>query len=125
MTKILCVDDDGDNIYMLSRRLKQEGFDVIVAMTGSEGIAMAASARPDLILMDMNLPRVDGWEATRRLKAAPETQRIPVIALSAHAMARDQEAALAAGCVDYETKPVAFPRLLRKIRAALALEPST
>ncbi len=85
---------------------------------------MAASARPDLILMDLNLPRVDGWEATRRLKAAPETQAIPVIALSAHAMARDQEAAFAAGCVDYETKPVAYDRLLRKIRAALEREPS-
>ena len=125
MTKILCVDDDGDNIYMLSRRLKQEGFDVIVAMTGSEGVAMAASDRPDLILMDMNLPRVDGWEATRRLKAAPETKTIPIIGLSAHARPADQERALAAGCVDYETKPVAFQRLLRKIRAALSQESSS
>ena len=125
MTKILCVDDDGDNIYMLSRRLKQEGFDVIVAMTGSEGIAMAASDRPDLILMDMNLPKVDGWEATRRLKAAPETKTIPIIGLSAHGSAGAQERALAAGCVDYETKPVAFGRLLGKIRAALSQEPST
>ena len=125
MPKILYVDDDGDNVYMLSRRLKGEGFDVIVAMNGKEGVAMAASERPDLILMDLNLPRLDGWEATRLLKAAPETETIPVIALSAHAMARDQERAFAAGCVDYETKPVAFPRLLRKIRAALAREPST
>ncbi len=125
MPKILCVDDDGDNIYMLSRRLKQEGFDIIVAMTGAEGIAMAASARPDLILMDMNLPKVDGWEATRRLKAAPDTKGIPIIGLSAHGSAGAQERALAAGCVEYETKPVAFPRLLRKIKAALPGEPSS
>jgi len=124
MDRILYVDDDGDNIYMLSRRLKREGFDVIVAMNGTQGMAMAASERPDLILMDLNLPRLDGWEATRRLKAAPETMTIPVIALSAHAMAGDQERALAAGCVDYETKPVAYARLLRKIQAALAREPS-
>ena len=124
MTKILYVDDDGDNIYMLSRRLKREGFEVIIAMNGREGVAMAASDRPDLILMDLNLPKVDGWEATRRLKAAPETSAIPVIALSAHAMAADRERALAAGCVDYETKPIAFPRLLQKIQAALAREPS-
>jgi CheY-like chemotaxis protein len=117
------VDDDGDNIYMLSRRLKQEGFDVIVAMTGTQGVTMAASARPDLILMDMNLPKVDGWEATRRLKAAPETTGIPVIGLSAHGSAGAQERALAAGCVDYETKPVAFQRLLQKIKAAIAGEP--
>ena len=125
MTKILYVDDDGDNVFMLTRRLKREGFDVIIAMNGSAGIAMAASDRPDLILMDLNLPRVDGWEATRRLKAAPETRTIPVIALSAHGMAAARERALAAGCVDYETKPVAFPALLQKIRAALAREPST
>jgi len=125
MPKILYVDDDEDNVYMLSRRLKREGFDVTIAMDGKQGVAMAASGRPDLILMDLNLPGLDGWEATRRLKAAPETKTIPVIALSVHAMARDQERALAAGCVDYETKPIAFPRLLRKIRAALAREPST
>ena len=95
MDRILYVDDDGDNIYMLSRRLKREGFDVIVAMNGTQGMAMAASERPDLILMDLNLPRLDGWEATRRLKAAPETMTIPVIALSAHAMAGDQERAMA------------------------------
>ena len=124
MPKILCVDDDGDNIYLLSRRLKQEGFDVLVAMSGSAGVAMAAADRPDVILMDLDLPKVDGWEATRRLKAAPETQTIPVIALSAHGMAAARERALAAGCVDYETKPVAFPRLLQKIRAALTGEPS-
>src|SRR5574341_252507 len=107
MTKILYVDDDEDNVYTLSRRLKREGFDVIIAMNGKQGVAMAASERPDLILMDLNLPGLDGWEATRRLKAAPETKTIPVIAVSAHALAGDQERALAAGCVDYETKPVA------------------
>ncbi len=125
MQKILYVDDDEDNVYMLNRRLKREGFEVIAAMNGKEGVAMAASAQPDLILMDLNLPRLDGWEGIRRLKAAPETKTIPIIVLSVHAMARDQERALAAGCVDYETKPVAFPRLLRKIRAALSREPST
>ncbi len=125
MTKILYVDDDEDNVYMLNRRLKREGFDVIIAMDGKLGVEMAASDRPDLILMDLNLPRLDGWEAIRRLKAAPETKAIPIIVLSVHAMARDRERALAAGCAEYETKPVAFPRLLRKIRAALAQEPST
>ncbi len=125
MTKILYVDDDEDNVYMLNRRLKREGFDVIIAMDGKLGVEMTASDRPDLILMDLNLPRLDGWESIRRLKAAPETKTIPIIVLSVHAMARDRERALAAGCVEYETKPVAFPRLLRKIRAALAQEPST
>jgi len=121
--KILYVEDNEDNIYMLTRRLKQQGFEVVVAGDGAEGLAMAASQTPDLIVMDLGLPTLDGWEATRRLKAAPETKRIPVIALSAHAMEGDREKALAAGCDDYDTKPVNFPRLLEKIQTILAKEP--
>lgn len=123
MAKILYVEDNEDNIYMLTRRLRQQGFEVVVAGDGAEGVAMAASEAPDLILMDLSLPTLDGWEATRRLKAAPETKRIPVIALSAHAMEGDREKALAVGCDDYDTKPVSFPRLLEKIQAILAQEP--
>lgn len=123
MPKILYVEDNEDNIYMLTRRLKQQGFEVVVAGDGAEGLAMAASQTPDLIVMDLGLPTLDGWEATRRLKAAPETKRIPVIALSAHAMEGDREKALAAGCDDYDTKPVNFPRLLEKIQTILAKEP--
>ena len=116
-TKILYVEDNEDNVYMLSRRLSRRGFDVIVAGDGEQGVAMATSEAPDLILMDLSLPVLDGWEATRRLKAAPETAAIPVIALSAHAMDSDREKALAAGCDDYDTKPVELPRLLSKIQA--------
>ena len=109
---------------MLTRRLKQQGFEVLVARDGEEGVAMAAAEVPDLILMDLGLPVLDGWEATRRLKAAQETRAIPVIAISAHAMDGDRERALAAGCDDYDTKPVNLPRLLEKVRAALAEEPA-
>ena len=123
MPKILYVEDNEDNVYMLARRLKPQGFEVAVARDGEQGIAMATSEAPELILMDLGLPVLDGWEATRRLKSAPETKTIPVIALSAHAMDGDREKALAAGCDDYETKPVNLPRLLEKIRAALAKEP--
>lgn len=123
MPKILYVEDNEDNVYMLSRRLRQQGFEVVVAGDGEQGVAMAASETPDLIVMDLGLPTLDGWEATRRLKAAPETKHIPVIALSAHAMQGDREKALAAGCDDYDTKPVNFPRLLEKIQAILAKEP--
>ncbi len=122
MPKILYVEDNEDNVYMLTRRLRQQGFEVVVAGDGVEGLAMAASQSPDLIVMDLGLPTIDGWEATRRLKAAPETKRIPVIALSAHAMEGDREKALAAGCDDYDAKPVNFPRLLEKIQAILAKE---
>ena len=122
MAKILCVDDDGDNIYMLSRRLKQEGFDVVVAMTGTEGVAMAASSRPDLILMDMNLPVLDGSEATRQIRAVPATRSIHIIALTAHAMSGDREVALEAGCDDYDTKPIELERLLGKIEVLLKKE---
>ncbi len=122
MPKILYVEDNEDNIFMLTRRLRQQGFEVLVARDGEEGVAMAAAEAPDLILMDLGLPVLDGWEATRRLKAGPETHSIPVVALSAHAMDGDREKALAAGCDDYDTKPVNLPRLLEKIRAVLAQE---
>ncbi len=123
MTKILYVEDNDDNVYMLRGRLTRAGFAVAVATDGEQGVAMAASEAPDLILMDLSLPVLDGWEATRRLKGAPATRPIPVIALSAHAMEGDRAKALAAGCDDYDTKPVDFPRLLEKIRTLLAKEP--
>jgi CheY-like chemotaxis protein len=119
MTKILYVEDNDDNVYMLKSRLTRAGFSVVVAPDGEQGVAMAASEVPDLIVMDLSLPGLDGWEATRRLKAAPGTRAIPVIALSAHAMEGDRARALAAGCDDYDTKPVEFARLLEKIRALL------
>jgi two-component system, cell cycle response regulator DivK len=119
MIKLLYVEDNEDNVYMLSSRLKRHGFQIVVAADGEQGLAMAESERPDLILMDLSLPAIDGWEVTRQLKQAPETRSIPVIALSAHAMAGDRERALAAGCDDYDTKPVNLERLLAKIRALL------
>ena len=115
--KILYVEDNEDNIYMLKSRLSRAGYTVVIATDGEQGVAMAASERPDLVLMDLSLPVLDGWEAARRIKAAPETSRIPIIALTAHAMPGDQEKALAAGCDDFDTKPVEMPRLLGKIRA--------
>jgi CheY-like chemotaxis protein len=114
--KILYVEDNDDNIYMLKNRLSRAGFTVIIAPNGEQGIAMATSEQPDLILMDLTLPGIDGKEATRRIKADPATKRIPVIALTANAMTGDREEALAAGCDDYDTKPVDMPRLLGKIR---------
>jgi len=120
MTKILYVEDNDDNVYMLRGRLTRAGFEVAVATDGEQGVAMAASETPDLIVMDLSLPVLDGWEATRRLKGAPATRPIPIIALSAHAMAGDRAKAIAAGCDDYDTKPVDFPRLLGKIRTLLA-----
>ena len=119
-TRILYVEDNEDNVYMLVRRLKRKGYEVIVAADGAKGIEMARTDAPSLILMDLSLPVLDGWEATRQLKAAPETRHIPIIALSAHAMENDRESALAAGCDDYDTKPVEFERLLGKIEAQLA-----
>lgn len=116
MTKILVVEDNEMNLDMLSRRLTRNGFEVIAAQDGGAGLAKAASENPELILMDMSLPVVDGWEATRRLKADPATRGIPVIALTAHAMAEDKEKAMEAGCDDYDTKPIDLPRLLGKIR---------
>jgi two-component system, cell cycle response regulator DivK len=119
MAKILLVEDNEMNRDMLTKRLQRRGYDVVVAVDGGEGVAMAESESPDVILMDMSLPVVDGWEATRRIKAAPATSAIPVIALTAHAMAGDQEQAMAAGCDDYDTKPVELTRLIEKIQAFL------
>jgi CheY-like chemotaxis protein len=119
MPTILLVEDNEMNRDMLSRRLERKGFQILIAVDGSQGVSMARSDRPDLILMDMSLPVLDGWEATRQLKADPETRSIPVIALTAHAMASDRDQALAAGCDDYDTKPIELPRLLDKINALL------
>jgi len=120
--KILYVEDNEDNIYVVKNRLTRAGFAVLIATDGAQGVAMAAAEQPNLILMDLSLPVVDGWEATRQLKAAPETQHIPVVALTAHAMSGDREKALAAGCDDFDTKPVEISRLLEKIRALLPKE---
>jgi two-component system, cell cycle response regulator DivK len=114
--RVLYVEDNDDNIYMLERRLKRSGFTVLIARDGAEGVAMAAAEMPDLILMDMGLPVLDGWEATRQIKAAEKTKDIPVIALTANAMSGDREKALAAGCDDFDTKPVELERLLGKIQ---------
>jgi CheY-like chemotaxis protein len=119
MAKILYVEDNDDNIFMLEQRLTRLGFEIVIALDGERGVAVARNEKPDLILMDLSLPVLDGWEATRRLKAAPDTRVIPVIALSAHAMAGDRERALAAGCDEYDTKPVNLERLLTKIRRLL------
>src|SRR5918997_178517 len=119
MATILYVEDNEDNVYMLVRRLRRHGFEVIVAADGAQGTEAARRERPDLVLMDLSLPVLDGWEATRRLKGAVETRSIPVIALSAHAMAGERERALEAGCDNYDTKPVDLERLLAKIRAQL------
>jgi CheY-like chemotaxis protein len=118
--KILYVEDNDDNIYMLERRLARGGFTVLIARDGAQGVAVAVAEQPDLILMDISLPVLDGWEATRRIKAAARTRHIPVIALTANAMTGDREKAIAAGCDDFEPKPVEMPRLLGKI---LALAP--
>ena len=120
--KILYVEDNEDNIYMLERRLKRAGFDVVIARDGAQGVAMAAAELPALILMDIGLPVLDGSEATRQIKAAPETKHIPVIALTANAMSGDKEKAIAAGCDDFDTKPVELPRLLGKMQALMAGE---
>src|SRR6476469_6668815 len=119
MSKVLLVEDNEMNRDMLSRRLVRRGYEVVIAVDGESGLALAGSEAPDLILMDMSLPVVDGWEATRRITAAPATSEVPVIALTAHAMAGDQEQALAAGCDDYDTKPVELARLAQKIEAFL------
>jgi CheY-like chemotaxis protein len=123
--KLLYVEDNEDNLYMLQLYFDVlGGYEILSAPDGVAGIAMAASERPDLILMDLNLPEVDGWEAARRLKADPATRDIPIIALSAHAMAGDREKALATGCDDFDTKPIEFDRLLAKIEQALATDGS-
>jgi two-component system cell cycle response regulator DivK len=124
MPKILLVEDNEMNRDMLSRRLTRNGFEVVIAVDGQQGVEMATSEQPDVILMDMSLPVMDGWEATRRVKADPATRAIPVIALTANAMVEDREKAMAAGCDDFDTKPVELPRLLGKIQAALAAKPA-
>ncbi|HEY1505265.1 MAG TPA: response regulator [Stellaceae bacterium] len=119
MAKILLVEDNEMNRDMLSRRLERKGFQVVMAVDGQQGVDLATSEGPDLILMDMDLPIIDGWEATRRVKAGENTRGIPVIALTAHAMVGDRDKAMAAGCDDYDTKPIDFPRLLGKIETLL------
>jgi two-component system, cell cycle response regulator DivK len=119
MPKILIVEDNEDNRDSLSRRLQRRGFAIVTASDGKIGLAMAQSEKPDLILMDMNMPELDGWEATRQIKALGGLGDVPVLALTAHALAGDKERALQAGCVDYHTKPVDFPKLLAQIECIL------
>ena len=119
MAKILLVEDNEMNRDMLSRRLERRGYDVALAVDGKDGIEKAQSGDFDLVLMDMSLPEIDGWEATRHLRGQPATEKLPIIALTAHAMAGDREKALEAGCDDYDTKPIEFKRLLSKIEALL------
>jgi CheY-like chemotaxis protein len=125
MPRILLVEDNEMNRDMLSRRLQRKGYEVLIAVDGEAGVNMAASDKPDLILMDMSLPVIDGWEATRRLKGAPETAAIPVIALTAHVMAGDRDKAFAAGCDDYDAKPFDFEQLLGKMQALLKTQDNT
>jgi CheY-like chemotaxis protein len=119
MAKLLLVEDNEMNRDMLSRRLERRGYQVVIAVDGAQGVAMARTDRPDLILMDMSLPVIDGWTATRQLKSAPETSSIPIIALTAHAMSGDEQKARESGCDDYDTKPIDLPRLLEKIETQL------
>ena len=119
MAKILLVEDNEMNRDMLSRRLERRGYVIAIAVDGAEGVAMARRERPDLILLDMSLPVLDGWEAARQLKAGDDTKKIPIIALTAHAMAGDREKALEAGCDDYDTKPIELPRLIGKIETLI------
>ena len=124
MTKLLLIEDNEMNRDMLSRRLQKQGYEVVIAVDGEEGVAKAQTEAPALILMDMSLPGIDGWEATRRLKAEERTRSVPIIALTAHAMADDRDKAMAAGCDDFDTKPVELPRLLSKIQALLGRQSS-
>ena len=119
MARILCIEDSDDGLFVLHRRLSRAGFDVKVAINGAEGVDWARTLLPDLIVMDLNLPGLNGWEATRRLKSEPETQHIPVLVLTAHTSEKSREHAFAAGCDDYETKPIDFSALLQKIHALL------
>jgi CheY-like chemotaxis protein len=120
VTRVLYVEDNEDNVYLLKMRLELiEGYDITVAKDGADALTQVGADAPDLILMDLNLPGIDGWEATRRLKADPKTKGIPVIALTAHAMAGDREKALAAGCEDFDTKPIDFDRLIDKMKRLL------
>ena len=120
MIRILCVEDNDDNLFMLHRRLTRAGFEVAIATDGAQGVQAATASPPDLIMMDLNLPVLDGWEAIRRLKSRPETKNIPIIVLSAHAMAGHREKAFAAGCDEFEAKPVNFEGLVEKIRSVLS-----
>jgi two-component system cell cycle response regulator DivK len=120
MTTILCVEDNDDNMFLVHRRLTRAGFEVKVAMNGKEGVEWAKTLLPDLILMDLNLPGLDGWEATRRLKSQPETKHIPIIVLTSHASETSRDKAFAAGCDDYDTKPVDFRELVEKIQSLLS-----
>jgi two-component system, cell cycle response regulator DivK len=122
MPKILLVEDNEMNLDMLSRRLERRNFEILIAMDGAQGVELAKSQQPDLILMDMSLPIMDGWEATRRIKADVKVSHIPIIALTAHAIAGDRERCMAAGCDEYESKPIKFPRLLAKIEQMLGIE---
>ncbi len=124
MPKILLVEDNEMNLDMLSRRLERRSFEILIAMDGAQGVELARNHHPDLILMDMSLPIMDGWEATRRIKADTTVSHIPIIALTAHAIAGDRERCLAAGCDEYESKPIKFPRLLAKIEHMLGIESS-
>ncbi len=124
MPKILLVEDNEMNRDMLSRRLQRRGYEVVMATDGEQAITMAQAESPALILMDMSLPTLDGWEATRRIKAAEQTKTIPLIALTAHAMAGDREKSMEAGCDDYDTKPIEFSRLLEKIETLLNRKPA-
>ena len=123
MAKILLVEDNEMNRDMLSRRLERRGYEVVIAVDGQQGVDLAQSSSPDLILMDMSLPIIDGWEATRQLKSMDRMKAVPIIALTAHAMSGDREKALEAGCNDYDTKPIELPRLLGKIEALLGSKP--
>src|SRR3954469_920136 len=119
MPKILLVEDNEMNRDMLARRLTRKGYEVVMAVDGRQGVNIASSEKPDLILMDMSLPEINGWDATKQIKSTPETKSIPIIALTAHAMSGDRESAMQAGCDDYDTKPVELDRLLTKIKALL------
>jgi two-component system, cell cycle response regulator DivK len=123
MAKILLVEDNEMNRDMLSRRLERRGYEVVIAVDGQQGVDLAQATSPDLILMDMSLPVIDGWEATRQLKSMERMKDVPIIALTAHAMSGDREKALEAGCNDYDTKPIELPRLLGKIEALLGSKP--
>jgi CheY-like chemotaxis protein len=125
MAKILLIEDNELNRDMLSRRLQKRGYAVLMAEDGAQGVALAERESPDLVILDMSLPVIDGWEAARRLKASPVTGKIPIIALTAHAMSGDREKALEAGCDDYDTKPIDFPRLLGKIESAFGRKTSS
>jgi len=124
MAKLLLIEDNEMNRDMLSRRLERRGYQMVIAVDGEQGVSLAQQEKPDLILMDMSLPVLDGWEATRRLKAAADTKSIPIIALTAHAMISDEQKARDAGCDDFDTKPIELPRLLEKIQRLMAVPPA-